>query len=1366
MLVIFLIPSVIGFSVDEFKFEILGNDVEYYNPAAAQVANMRLEIGSDQELSEFKIDISSLNRNPNKIIEYSDMDLLSDCTPKRDNETDNFLGYSCFKEAIALIIQNSSNEVTFYTVNMTGGEEAINHTVTFTLDDTQPEVVNIKTNFCEDNKCYVASTKPTDVLIEISDSVGTFYQKKIFYAVNQDSPKPVLNCSNNLCTGLYVGMCSGGARMPIIIGSAGVPSSDDAGNYFTGNLRTTVICDEKKPIVQSVSHDFAYEPLIPNMPIKQGDMITFDVNVSEDASKIKGYADFETLTGSNQTVSGNCVENGLNIKCSWQTQVVNAGDLTVKFWFNDSVGRISDVKDYTIHVDEFVQEGNQTMPTFFRDITAKPMAEKGFNRVALDLMNRNGMQIPIYATYQLSPIANNIEILKQDIGNMQDCLLKYPNGTTISGVEMIFNKMDVADPYADWNVKNRINIYFSNMDKVPNDFSVLCNLSLVVRENKNRVYEEASIVPIKIPMKFKNTVLGTPGEAVIGTIKEKEDNIKKYWQWMKPVDAIMASATDLCAVKSQITSTRSTLVGIQEIGLSFGDKGKPVVLKADKTKGLLDSVLNNKILNQICSFTNCNSKEAHEAFGTEETWFFNGGTDLNSYMEWGKENGGYVDEALNGVSKSLLENVNIPDNKNSIVTSVMTLCAPGIIYHINKYRQAECNRLMCYKQNARHALALTSCDQAMGQYTCQAVIGEAFEFPGIRQAKNLMDNANAFIQNAIPNALKILGTDRFCKDFLGKDAVLGDAKNHNLVENDDVKVTGTGSKSLDLAIVTACYVPEAILKIQEAAVKKTKGSASFTYPSQEDVCAAALCQEEDLSKCKPTSNSYFASMNSMNLFDFAKLNYKVNYEHVSNKEYASWLKEADSPTDKGVAARKNIARLVPSTKDMFGKDYEMTDKNIKEIRNYVKAEQAKVDEANFKPGDGVKIDEDGNLGIQYSQETEMEKYQNQISAIEGNADYLEGSLGKTARMTHGDVLGSAMELCFSTEECIEPTGFESWDDKDKKTYNNFKEQVSNRNRAYNNLENEFGNLVDELQIREAEINNNKKLSDDQKTALLNRDVYSRISKKDMNSLVRPWSDTHGIDEIRVNYLKKKKIELAKKNAVRATAQVREQVFGIMDQAASFAYTQGWLNWASLTEMGHNTAMGQVSSWSDEYLNSDNYKDGFCSWNSMNTKVSNSIPGSAIQCQDGMCRTVLTMASEKMKVNDTHHVYTIVYYVGNVMKPEMGGDDFVKYNVFLKGAGNVKKQLFGATWLELPTGYGHVHDYSNVFASQNNYNKVCLQFEQEFPPHEINGKKEYCRDIVDATDGSSDFDTGSPYVDSTGGSGSSEPSDQFALSGEL
>jgi hypothetical protein len=65
------------------------------------------------------------------------------------------------------------------------------------------------------------------------------------------------------------------------------------------------------------------------------------------------------------------------------------------------------------------------------------------------------------------------------------------------------------------------------------------------------------------------------------------------------------------------------------------------------------------------------------------------------------------------------------DPKKSLIASLLTICLPGIFAGIEKYRQAMCEWLMCYKINIAYgSMTMYECDELFKYTICRYVLGE------------------------------------------------------------------------------------------------------------------------------------------------------------------------------------------------------------------------------------------------------------------------------------------------------------------------------------------------------------------------------------------------------------------------------------------------------------------------------------------------------------------------------------------------------------------------------------------------------------------------------------------------------------------
>jgi hypothetical protein len=125
---------------------------------------------------------------------------------------------------------------------------------------------------------------------------------------------------------------------------------------------------------------------------------------------------------------------------------------------------------------------------------------------------------------------------------------------------------------------------------------------------------------------------------------------------------------------------------------------------------------------------------------------------------------------------------------------------------------------------------------------------------------------------------------------------------------------------------------------------------------------------------------------------------------------------------------------------------------------------------------------------------------------------------------------------------------------------------------------------------------------------------------------------------------------------------------------------------------------------------------------------------AVSCSGVFCRTVLTQAVERVPYNYTgntsdtvdQYLYTVVYTIGPV--PES-----VYYNIQMTG--EETRTRWPSPVLH-PAGVQYTGKFS--FLSPKRYDRMCFQFQEDFPAGDLSAQKEYCRDVKENA-----FNTGDP-----------------------
>jgi hypothetical protein len=92
--------------------------------------------------------------------------------------------------------------------------------------------------------------------------------------------------------------------------------------------------------------------------------------------------------------------------------------------------------------------------------------------------------------------------------------------------------------------------------------------------------------------------------------------------------------------------------------------------------------------------------------------------------------------------------------RDSIVVSLLTLCVPGIIYNLNKYRQIQCMYIDCLLDSVKTGTPANACDKVKEYETCKYFVGEIFQLLPITAVWNYY---MTLIKNVLSNPLSIVG---------------------------------------------------------------------------------------------------------------------------------------------------------------------------------------------------------------------------------------------------------------------------------------------------------------------------------------------------------------------------------------------------------------------------------------------------------------------------------------------------------------------------------------------------------------------------------------------------------------------------------
>ncbi len=241
-------------------------------------------------------------------------------------------------------------------------------------------------------------------------------------------------------------------------------------------------------------------------------------------------------------------------------------------------------------------------------------------------------------------------------------------------------------------------------------------------------------VPVNITLQFYTP----PVPDMYRNIDRKlEKAIKQNFaneEWLGQVREVLYWAEFACTMKNILTNLIGLLYSITlilgaaaEVSKEFPpvsealEKSKTTVCEGEETwageyEGLLD------VLDGLCSLANC--QQVSE-------WAKGGKLFKGVYAPWCDK----IQDALAAMYPEPFRRfaasagVRPWNIKDSLILSALCLCIPGVIYNLDKWRQVECFKAVCYHDYVKgEGYPVSFCDDMHGYLQCALVIGEIFSW--------------------------------------------------------------------------------------------------------------------------------------------------------------------------------------------------------------------------------------------------------------------------------------------------------------------------------------------------------------------------------------------------------------------------------------------------------------------------------------------------------------------------------------------------------------------------------------------------------------------------------------------------------------
>ncbi len=1152
----------------------------------------------ESSINKISLDISQFHSNPAVSQGYKNIDVpLTNCILNNSDSENTF--YHCTLKNQKIKISKTSATAIFYVSDNYGGLGTASIEKTFTIDNTKPNAVQIVSGrVSSTGKSYIK-----DGLNKISIKVdkNNFETRRVYFKVGSNGPFRVINCTDSECFAYVPLKCESGSSIDVFITTMNADySQDDAGNKMP-SFSATMYCDNSKP-------EFLKAVIFGNYKVGEASLIVSGSQltiISEIADaytdEITAYAFLDRLKNSSEKASCAKVSEG-KFNCTWVVPNIIEGYYTanIKMNFTDVAGNIAE-KQQSVQVLGFKSDNLTPSSLAIYQGGGFPSS---INRVALDLALLNGIQYPIYAKYTLTATSSNVKVLYQQV---EDCYYKGTDGK-LQDASIAFSDIKVHDPYLDVGNVNRLDLTFDAIDvnALHDSFTIFCNISAYVQEGNN-VYRKPQILVTESTFTLKNSKLGEPGQAFVDKIKEVENRANSTtYQWIGKLNSWITTLQSICDVKQYLDMADQAGVAIKLVGMvtqsidggATKNTGAFLSNSVQKADGFLWNSKGGKgtgILSEACMFATCSlpfQEDLKKFWDFETKLGITAVTDKIGKSQW------VPDETMMKLSESNL--------KNSMAMSTLTLCLPGMVYNANKYRQIECQYLLCLKEQSVLGLDVSICEQEKSTKQCSILVGEAFELPFMRLGKNFATGVSSVAKFGISKGLT------------------------KIVDMIMSKVFACADPTSDIS-TALCQIPHSVQQLLSTA-QVAKNQGSFHYESKVDFCDAALCsgapcyKSLNLNLPKAPLNTAKTKSTQVRPLDYlgdaAYSNPEKSQENI--KKWNSFVEQWNSNSQ-----NPRLDKLELNAKPG-------------EIREYYYANKDKFKDQTILIEE-YEAPEDPDDWQSASYEYLNQEFKKADAAYTQYVNIFDSTQG-TSRST--DIEQAMKEIPVGADF---PTMKQKAQEKRAE-----KIATATGQKVYASLD---------------EAANQDKCAVDQKYSVYYLDENGNLIKYVITPNENPFEQSVDCAFVNLNDPICDKYDELKTERDTAERYVRQkQISQGMDMALRFAWDA--LNLNEYLTSSHlmkqwfgveNDPLTTVSEASDP----ERFKNSLCAPGNM--FIGDAAQGYAYQCIDGIgCKVVLTFGAEKLYYNETHYMYTMVLMMGPVDKDVKFNIEFTCNKGTIKG----------------------------------------------------------------------------------------------------
>ena len=547
--------------------------------------------------------------------------------------------------------------------------------------------------------------------------------------------------------------------------------TDSLGNGAQNSLEINVTVDTLGPEIKDtvvVTHPQSGHEVYANRTVK-GDILEITSVIEDPGTQISATANFSNLINSSESHAASCTNtDGNQWNCTWTTDVITTdsiGNVSFSYTVTDDVGNTEDGEGW---VYLYGLMNNTEFNHWKHSVTCSP-----------DLIDRQVTEFVNFRSYcsvDLSPEAEtgaNIDPIDIQIGQCQ------PTDNTSS--DYVSDASFMNHGAGSTNPVIKMELAAKKMDIDWINYSCTVTILSLVDDGQNKyVTEFYESENVSIELGFYNLPLGEYSDEMKEEIKSVRDSSIVGMNWIGKLQEIIDILMQICDIIDLLNKIHKTWTAFQ-FAISWGETNPYMRGVVETTKQGNEAYDKSKeawlkTLTKYCDYVTCDRTlwDAADAVSPElanwkkekTQWIDDKALVISSdgFQTKGSLDSNGDGDADGGLQNYLQDHYALtldmfPSNpKESLILSIGTLCIPGILDGIQRWRQIQCNYGVCLIDSMRMNMPQTVCMNQKDYLECKYVAGEIFNLiPWVKSIQNLLSGIKNVLSDPLSMVFSVAG---------------------------------------------------------------------------------------------------------------------------------------------------------------------------------------------------------------------------------------------------------------------------------------------------------------------------------------------------------------------------------------------------------------------------------------------------------------------------------------------------------------------------------------------------------------------------------------------------------------------------------